>query len=129
LSSEPFKIAFKVICDARNMVHIDWAAAIGSGIYIFLYQECAGHIGHCVPFFRLPCRAQLLGSNASMRIRNLAGWFGIRGIGSMYYLMHAIQHGLTEDLALELLHLTLVAVALSILVHGVTVKPATSRYW
>lgn len=71
----------------------------------------------------------LLGSNASMRIRHLSSWFGVRGIGSMYYLMYAIQHGLPEDLALELLHLTLVTVALSILVHGVTVKPAIARYW
>lgn len=71
----------------------------------------------------------LLRSNASMRLRHLAGWFGVRGIGSLYYLMYAIQHGLPEDVALELLHLTLVAVALSILAHGVSVKPAIARFW
>lgn len=71
----------------------------------------------------------LLGSKTSMSVRNLAGWFGVRGIGSVYYLMYAIQHGLPEELALELLHLTLVTVALSILVHGVTVKPAIARFW
>jgi NhaP-type Na+/H+ or K+/H+ antiporter len=64
-----------------------------------------------------------------MRLRNLAGWFGVRGIGSLYYLMYAIQHGLPEDIALELIHLTLVVVALSILVHGISVKPAIARYW
>lgn len=71
----------------------------------------------------------LLGSGSSMRIRHLAGWFGVRGIGSMYYLMYAIQHGLPQDLGLELLHLTLVAVALSILVHGLSVKPAFALFW
>lgn len=71
----------------------------------------------------------LLGSGSSMRIRHLAGWFGVRGIGSMYYLMYAIQHGLPQDLALELLHLTLVTVALSILVHGLSVKPAFALFW
>ncbi|MBL39007.1 MAG: sodium:proton antiporter [Xanthomonadales bacterium] len=71
----------------------------------------------------------LLGSGTSMRIRHLSGWFGVRGIGSMYYLMYAIQHGLPQDLALELLHLTLVAVALSILVHGLSVKPAFALFW
>jgi NhaP-type Na+/H+ or K+/H+ antiporter len=71
----------------------------------------------------------LLGSKAPIRLRNLAGWFGVRGIGSLYYLMYAIQHGLPKDIALELIHLTLVVVALSILVHGVSVKPAIARFW
>lgn len=53
----------------------------------------------------------------------LAGWFGVRRIGSLYYLMYAIQHGLTEDLPVGLIHLTLVVVTLSIVVHGISVKP------
>lgn len=64
-----------------------------------------------------------------MRLRNMASWFGVRGIGSLYYLMYAIQHGLPEEIALELMHLTLAVVALSILVHGVSVKPAIARFW
>jgi NhaP-type Na+/H+ or K+/H+ antiporter len=71
----------------------------------------------------------VLGSRSSMRMRHLMGWFGVRGIGSLYYLMYAIQHGLQEEVALELIHLTLVVVALSILVHGVSVKPTIARYW
>ncbi len=70
----------------------------------------------------------LIGSGTSWRIRGLAGWFGIRGIGSIYYLMYAIQHGLPEDLALELIHLTLIVVALSILVHGISVKPLLNKF-
>lgn len=71
----------------------------------------------------------LAGTRTPRRITGMAGWFGVRGIGSLYYLMYAIQHGLPEDLALELIHLTLVVVALSILVHGVSVKPLMSRFW
>jgi len=67
--------------------------------------------------------AGLLGTRTSWSIRGMAGWFGVRGIGSLYYLMYAIQHGLPEDLALELIQLTLIAVTLSILVHGTSVKP------
>ena len=37
----------------------------------------------------------------------MVGWFGVRGIGSLYYLMYAIQHGLSEEVALELVGLTL----------------------
>lgn len=57
----------------------------------------------------------------------LTGWFGVRGIGSLYYLMYAIHHGLSQELALELLHITLVVVTLSILVHGISAKPMLAR--
>jgi len=73
--------------------------------------------------------ASLLGTRTSWPIRGMVGWFGVRGIGSLYYLMYAIQHGLPEDLALELTQLTLIAVPLSILVHGTSVKPLMSRFW
>ena len=59
----------------------------------------------------------------------MSAWFGVRGIGSLYYLMYAIQHGLSEELALELTQITLIVVALSIIVHGVSVKPLMNRFW
>jgi NhaP-type Na+/H+ or K+/H+ antiporter len=67
-------------------------------------------------------------SRTSWRIRGLTGWFGVRGIGSLYYLMYAIQHGLPEDVALELIHITLIVVTLSILAHGISVKPLMNRF-
>ena len=70
----------------------------------------------------------LLGTRTSWRIRGMAGWFGVRGIGSLYYLMYAIQHGLPESLALELIKLTLIVVTLSIVVHGISVKPLMSHF-
>jgi NhaP-type Na+/H+ or K+/H+ antiporter len=72
--------------------------------------------------------AGLLGTRTSWPIRGMVGWFGVRGIGSLYYLMYAIQHGLPEDLALDLIQLTLIAVTLSILVHGTSVKPLMRRF-
>ena len=71
----------------------------------------------------------LAGTRTSWKIRGLAGWFGVRGIGSLYYLMYSIQHGLPEKLALELIHLTLIVVALSIVCHGISVKPMMEKYW
>jgi NhaP-type Na+/H+ or K+/H+ antiporter len=73
--------------------------------------------------------ASLLFTRTSWPTRGMVGWFGVRGIGSLYYLMYAIQHGLPEGLALELIQLTLIAVSLSILVHGTSVKPLMSRFW
>ena len=71
----------------------------------------------------------LLGSRTPWRIQGLSAWFGVRGIGSLYYLMYAIQHGLPEPLALELMQMTLIVVALSILLHGISVKPLMERFW
>lgn len=70
----------------------------------------------------------LVGSATSWPLRAMVGWFGVRGIGSLYYLMFAIQHGLPEPLALELVGLTLIVVTLSIIVHGISVKPLMTRF-
>jgi NhaP-type Na+/H+ or K+/H+ antiporter len=42
--------------------------------------------------------------------------------------MYAIQHGLPEDLAVDLVGLTLITVTLSIVVHGISVKPLMNRF-
>ena len=71
----------------------------------------------------------LAGTNTSLRLRLIIGWFGVRGIGSVYYLMYAINNGLPDTLTLDLTQITTVVVALSILVHGVSVKPLIDKYW
>jgi NhaP-type Na+/H+ or K+/H+ antiporter len=70
----------------------------------------------------------LLGAPVSRDQRVLISWFGIRGIGSIYYLMFAINHGLSRALAEELITLTLTVVAASIVVHGISVTPLMSAY-
>jgi NhaP-type Na+/H+ or K+/H+ antiporter len=62
------------------------------------------------------------------RQRLLIGWFGIRGIGSLYYLFYALNHGLDQSVATLCANLTLSVVALSILVHGVSTQPILARY-
>ncbi len=60
--------------------------------------------------------------------RHMVGWFGIRGIGSLYYLTYAINHGLPPDLAQQLVALTLAVVVASIVVHGISVTPLMALY-
>ncbi|WP_300759813.1 cation:proton antiporter [Janthinobacterium sp.] len=78
-----------------------------------------------------PCSVMLglLASGTSLRLRGLAAWFGVRGIGSVYYLCYAIHHGLPPALAGELSSITIVVVMLSIIMHGLSVKPLLDRYW
>ena len=62
------------------------------------------------------------------RQRSLIGWFGIRGIGSFYYLFYALNHDLTPSVATLCTDLTLSVVALSILIHGISTQPMLARY-
>jgi NhaP-type Na+/H+ or K+/H+ antiporter len=73
-------------------------------------------------------RIGLAHSAASHGQRWLIGWFGIRGVGSLYYLMYAVNHGLPEALADRLIALTLAVVVTSIVVHGVSVTPLMAAY-
>jgi NhaP-type Na+/H+ or K+/H+ antiporter len=70
----------------------------------------------------------LVRSAASRGQRWLTGWFGIRGVGSLYYLMYAVNHGLEPALAAQLVALTLSVVVTSIVVHGVSVTPMMAAY-
>jgi NhaP-type Na+/H+ or K+/H+ antiporter len=69
-----------------------------------------------------------LGSGATRTERSLIGWFGIRGVGSLYYLAFAATHGLHEETAGELASLTLAVVATSIVLHGLSVTPLMDWY-
>jgi sodium/hydrogen antiporter len=70
----------------------------------------------------------MIGSTATWLQRGFIAWFGIRGIGSIYYLMYAITHGVSEEIARLLMGLTLAVVATSVVVHGVSVTPLMRRY-
>ena len=70
----------------------------------------------------------LMGTPISRDQRVLISWFGIRGIGSIYYVMYAINHGLPQTLAEEIMAYTLITVAVSIVLHGISVTPLMDRY-
>jgi len=76
----------------------------------------------------LAVSAGLMGEAMPLAQRAMICWFGIRGIGSMFYLMFAIEHGLSEAMAQQFLTITLVTIAASIIVHGVSVRPLMRLY-
>ena len=69
----------------------------------------------------------LIGSPTTLVQRALMGWFGIRGIGSLYYLSYALSHrpGPGVEAAIPF---TITAIALSVLLHGITGQPILGRY-
>jgi NhaP-type Na+/H+ or K+/H+ antiporter len=58
----------------------------------------------------------------------MIGWFGIRGIGSVFYLLLALLHGVEGTIADTMVSLTLWTVAASIIAHGLTARPLMRRY-
>jgi sodium/hydrogen antiporter len=70
----------------------------------------------------------LFGAAVSGDQRALISWFGIRGIGSIYYLMYAINSGLPGPLGEQILSVTLTTVAVSIVIHGISVTPLMNLY-
>ncbi|HEY0887227.1 MAG TPA: sodium:proton antiporter [Ramlibacter sp.] len=70
----------------------------------------------------------LAGSASSAQQRTLIGWFGIRGVGSLYYLMYALNRGVPEALADQVVTLTLTVIVASIIVHGLSVTPLMTVY-
>jgi sodium/hydrogen antiporter len=70
----------------------------------------------------------LVGSRTPRRQIRLLAWFGIRGLGSLYYLMFAINHGLPDEVAEAFVNLVFGVIATSIVVHGISATPLMERY-
>jgi NhaP-type Na+/H+ or K+/H+ antiporter len=69
-----------------------------------------------------------VGSRTDMPERAFIGWFGIRGVGTFYYLAFAIGTGVLTDAEATLLYWTAIAcVGASIVTHGVSSHPAVRR--
>jgi len=60
--------------------------------------------------------------------RQLLGWFGIRGVGSLYYLAYAFGHGLQGKFAEEISWITYTSVVVSVIVHGISATPLMNLY-
>jgi len=101
------------------------------GISLASYLSVDGMLlGLLVLFIIRPLSVYLstLGSHISPLQRALIGWFGIRGIGSLYYLAFAIPR-LPDNLrGSSLGSLVLSAVAVSVVAHGMTAQSLMSWY-
>jgi NhaP-type Na+/H+ or K+/H+ antiporter len=97
------------------MAHWDWRALAIGGVLFCLIRPLSVAL---IPW----------GNLLDGRQRLLIGWFGIRGIGSFYYLFYVLNHGLNPSVATLCTDLTLSVVALSILIHGISTQPVLARY-
>ena len=70
----------------------------------------------------------LPGLRLSRTQRALIAWFGVRGVGSLFYLAFATGHGLEPSAAMVARDVVLPVVALSIVLHGISVTPFMLAY-
>ena len=95
--------------------HWDWRALVVAALLFGVIRP--------VSVFAMPW-----GSLLDRRQRGLMSWFGIRGIGSLYYLFYALNHGLIGTNSAVAVNLTLSVIALSIVVHGLSTQPMLGWY-
>jgi sodium/hydrogen antiporter len=94
--------------------------AVGPGILVALVLFVVIRpLATMITLFRAP----LSGSQ-----RGFIAWFGVRGVGSAYYLAYALSNGVSAPAARMLADITLVVIVASVVLHGVSVTPLMRRY-
>jgi len=68
------------------------------------------------------------GVEAGNTPRRLLAWFGIRGIGSVYYAVFFAGYELRDAVATELLSAVFTVIAASIVLHGISAAPLMELY-
>lgn len=96
-------------------VSLDWQALGIAAILLLVARPVAVTIA-------------LAGSDVSPAQRRLITWFGIRGIGTLYYLAYTLRTGIDMSFAERFLSIVLTVIAVSIVVHGISATPLMEKY-
>lgn len=70
----------------------------------------------------------MLGSRIPAPTLGLFGWFGIRGVGSIYYLTYAFGEGLAGETGEQIAWITYLIIVISVVVHGISATPLMRWY-
>ena len=95
------------------LASLTWTDALIGLAVVFVVRPVAGMIA-------------MIGSRQPMRERLLLSFLGIRGVGSVYYIAYALNHGDFGD-SERLWAVVGFIILVSILVHGVTAAPLLHR--
>ncbi|WP_323959473.1 cation:proton antiporter [Arthrobacter sp. JZ12] len=96
---------------ARGLLEtIGWTDVVLALVLLIIVRPLAGFIG-------------LLGGPPGVREKVALAFFGVRGIGSLYYLGYGLSNGQFDAEANEVWAFVGLVVALSVVLHGVTATP------
>jgi NhaP-type Na+/H+ or K+/H+ antiporter len=93
---------------------IGWTEVLVALVFLLLVRPLTGWLG-------------LMRGKTGPRERLAIAYFGIRGIGSLFYLGYALSHGAFDAEARELWAVVGLVVAMSIVLHGATTAPLMNR--
>ncbi len=99
----------------QPLLDFGWQVLLIAALTIFLVRPIAAWVS-------------TIGDDLRPVTRFLFGWFGIRGVGSLYYLFYALSKGIPSELGTQLTWITLYTVAFSIVIHGVSTTPLMTWY-
>lgn len=119
---------------AERLIEVTLVVLVGSLISHRTFTHAS--VWWFVPLLVLVIRpAIVFASTAGVRMipaqRALAGWFGIRGIGTLYYLAYAFDAGVAGRDPAEadlLVDLALATITVSVVVHGISATPLMNWY-
>lgn len=111
-----FEFAIVIVCGALVTIVAIPLSAVALALVLFLVVRPVSVI------------LGLAGVPLEREQRVLASWFGIRGVGSMYYVFFAMSRDWRGPEADYVLGLVLGVVAASIVLHGISVTPLMSAY-
>ena len=109
------EVLLVVLVGVAAAIHWEWAAIPLAAVMFVVIRP-------------LSTLLLLKGTPTTTKQRQLMGWFGIRGIGSLYYVSYAINHGAGWGAASQVVGLVVGVIALSVVVHGVTMRPILAWY-
>jgi len=91
------------------LARIGWIEIGAALLILFVVRPVTGLIG-------------MIGTKATRREKLIIAFFGIRGVGSFYYLAYGLNHGQFGD-ADQLWTILSLVVTISVVLHGLTVTP------
>jgi NhaP-type Na+/H+ or K+/H+ antiporter len=96
-----------------------WGGVLLAALLFFVIRPLSVWVG----LWFQPTRAE--GAHAP---RRLLAWFGIRGIGSVWYAVFVAGHDIRYGAAVELMSCVFTVIAASIIVHGLSAAPLMELY-
>jgi NhaP-type Na+/H+ or K+/H+ antiporter len=124
------RVVLDFALDIERLAELTVMLLVGSLLHAEVFNWASLGMAAALLLVVRPVAVQLtlIGSDLTRGQRRLAAWFGIRGVGSIYYLAFAISHGVVGDEATWVAHAVLATVVASVVLHGASATPAMRLY-
>lgn len=96
------------------IIDFQWYMILAAVIIVLIIRPLTGYFS-------------LIGTKLPVKKKLIISFYGIRGIGSVYYLLYAFYHSIFEG-AKEALALVMVVILLSVFVHGLSARTVMRRW-